>query len=245
MDVQRGSEVPLIGSKVLRPRQQVEERIRTAILSGELPPGSRLPSEAELARQFDVSRNTVREALGGLVTMKLITKVPGSGGGSFVQSVDHHALTKSVGESVGSLLALGRIEFAEVDLARQFLEVPVARLAAKNRTDADLEAIHANIDRQKVTTYDDPSIVELDTVFHSAVAAASRNRVLSSLVVALHSQLAPVRFLHMSPEVGRNGVLQHQAIAAALDRGDQEEAGEAMLRHLDYLRLHSDPRATD
>ena len=61
-----------IGRKVLRPRRQVEERIRSAILSGELRSGERLPSEAELARQFDVSRNTVREALHGLATQNLI-----------------------------------------------------------------------------------------------------------------------------------------------------------------------------
>ena len=52
----------IIGRTVLRPRQQVEETIKAAILSGELKSGEMLPPEAELARQFNVSRTTLREA---------------------------------------------------------------------------------------------------------------------------------------------------------------------------------------
>jgi GntR family transcriptional repressor for pyruvate dehydrogenase complex len=70
----------VIGRTVLRPREQVEQTIKAAILSGELKSGEILPPEAELARQFKVSRTTLREALRVLSTQNLIMKVPGAPG---------------------------------------------------------------------------------------------------------------------------------------------------------------------
>src|SRR5207249_115330 len=69
--------------QVTRPRAQVEQQIREAILGGLFSPGEKLPPETQLAEQFGVSRPTVREALGSLVTAGLIRKVPGVAGGSF------------------------------------------------------------------------------------------------------------------------------------------------------------------
>src|SRR5574337_1667664 len=124
----------LIGQAVLRPRQQVEETIKAAILSGELESGEMLPPEAELARQFNVSRTTLREALRVLTSQHLITKIPGARGGNFVRSVDYHALGTVMIETVGNLLALGGVRFDEVADVRQHLEVPSVRLARSGST---------------------------------------------------------------------------------------------------------------
>lgn len=229
---------PVIGHKVLRPREQVEEQVRSAILSGVLTSGERLPSEAELSRQFDVSRNTVREALHALATQNLIYKVPGAGGGSFVRSVDHESLGTVLSESMQSLLALGRIEFEEVSLVRQHLEVPAARLAAKHRTDDDLELLRGIVATQKSISVDDPAVPQLDGQFHIAIAKASGNRVLASFVAALHEQTEPVRYLDLSPEVGTETVRQHQGIVNAIAAGDQVAAEAAIIDHLTYLREH-------
>ena len=227
-----------IGRKVLRPRQQVEERIRSAILSGELTSGERLPSEAELARQFDVSRNTVREALLALSTQNLISKVAGAGGGSFVRSVDYESLGEVVSDSMQSLLALGRIEFEEVALVRQHLEVPAVRMAAAHRTNEDLEILQGILRKQKNASVEDPDVPRLDAEFHTAIARAGRNRVLSAFVAALHRQTEPVRYLDLSPEVGLETVRQHQRIVAAIVAQDPDEAEHATIEHLTYLRKH-------
>ncbi len=234
----RSDAAPVIGRKVLRPREQVEEQIRSAILSGVLRSGERLPSEAELSRQFDVSRNTVREALHALATQNLISKVPGAGGGSFVRSVDHESLGTVLSESMQSLLALGRIEFEEVSLVRQHLEVPAARLAATHRTDEDLGQLRDIVRQQKSISVDDPAVSDLDAQFHTLIARASGNRVLASFVAALHKQTEPVRYLDLSPEVGTTTVRQHQAIVNAIAAGDQQAAEEAIIEHLTYLREH-------
>lgn len=226
------------GQKVLRPRQQVEDHIRTAILSGRLKSGERLPSESELARQFDVSRTTVREALRSLSTQNLIRKTPGAGGGSFVRSVDHSSLGDALGESMSNLLALGNIEFEEVALVRQHLEVPSVRLAAEHRSAEDLRRLQEIVARQKVISVEDPDVPALDKDFHGTIANASGNRVLASLVVALHRETEPVHYLDLSPEVGRNAVKQHQKILRAIAAQDPDTAELAMIEHLSYLRKH-------
>lgn len=68
--------------QVTRPRDQVEQQIREAILEGNFAQGEKLPPETVLAQQFGVSRPTVREALGALVSAGLIRKIPGVGGGA-------------------------------------------------------------------------------------------------------------------------------------------------------------------
>ena len=227
-----------IGRKVLRPRQQVEEQIRTAILTGVLSSGERLPSEAELARQFDVSRNTVREALHALATQNLISRVPGAGGGSFVRSVDHEALGTVLSESMQSLLALGRIEFEEISLVRQHLEVPAARLAATHRTEDDLAHLRDIVRQQKSISVDDSAVSDLDAQFHTAIAKGSGNRVLAAFVAALHEQTEPVRYLDLSQGVGTTTVRQHEAIVSAIAAEDPQAAELAIVEHLTYLRQH-------
>ncbi|WP_214106179.1 FadR/GntR family transcriptional regulator [Acrocarpospora catenulata] len=233
-----GKASKVIGRKVLRPRQQVEETIREAILSNELQPGEMLPPEAELARQFNVSRTTLREALRTLTSQHLITKVPGARGGNFVQSVDYRLLGAVMSESVENLLALGTVEFDEVADARQLLEVPSVQLAAVNRGEEELKRLQEIVERQKTASVDDPEIPELDRAFHTLIARAAGNRVLASLVEALHHATEPVHYLELSPEVGRETVLQHQRILRAIEQQDPAAGEEAIIEHLTYLRKH-------
>jgi len=232
---QDGAARKVIGQKVLRPRQQVEETIRAAILSGDLKSGEMLPPEAELARQFNVSRTTLREALRVLSSQHLITKVPGAGGGSFVQAVDHHSLGAVMIDSVDNLLALGTIEFREVAEVRQLLEVPSVRLAAANRTEDEVAGLAKIVDRQKTASVDDPDIPELDRQFHTLIAQASGNRVLASFVAALHHATEPVHYLDLSPDVGRETVKQHRAILRAIEQQDADAGEKAIVEHLTYL----------
>lgn len=231
-------DVRILGQKVLRPRQQVEEALRKAILNGELKPGERLPAETELARQFSVSRPTIREALSALVTQGLIDKVPGAGGGSFVQTVDHKALGEILQDSMHNLLSLGSVSFDEVAMARQFLEVPSVMQAAQHRKDEELVELRAILKEQKSRSVDDPAVSELDAQFHVAVARMSGNRILASMVYALHRVSEPVAYLDLSPEVGRETFRQHQRIVTSIEEKDPTAARAAIVEHLTYLREH-------
>ncbi|WP_016693550.1 FadR/GntR family transcriptional regulator [Rhodococcus rhodochrous] len=231
-------EPPILGQKVLRPRQQVEDALRKAVLDGQLRTGDRLPSESELARQFSVSRPTIREALSALESQGLIRKVPGAGGGSFVQAVDHTALGQLVQESMHTLLRLGSVDIDEIAMVRQYLEIPSVKLAAHNRTDADLADLQVILTEQKNRTVDDPMIAELDAQFHIAIARMSGNRILASLVYALHRESEPVGYLDLSPELGRDTFAQHQRIVKAIADQDPDAGEHAITEHLAYLRAH-------
>ncbi|MGE2715447.1 FadR/GntR family transcriptional regulator [Mycolicibacterium litorale] len=228
----------ILGQKVLRPRQQVEDTLRQAVLDGELRTGDRLPSETELARQFSVSRPTIREALSSLETQGLIRRSPGAGGGSFVQAVDYAALGQVVQESMHNLLRLGSVNFDEVAMVRQYLEIPSAMEAALHRTPEQLDELREILKEQKHRTVDDPMIAELDAQFHITIARMSGNRVLASLVYALHRESEPVQYLDLSPDLGRDTYIQHQRIVTAIADQDPKAAEEAMTEHLAYLRAH-------
>jgi GntR family transcriptional repressor for pyruvate dehydrogenase complex len=231
----------------IRPRQHVENQIRQAILSGEFGQGDKLPSEHDLAEAFGVSRPTVREALQSLAAAGLIDKVPGVSGGSFVRSVNHHALGRTMRESMANILQLGTIDIQEVHAMRRLLEVPAARLAALHREDKHLDAMTDVVEHQRTTTLDDPEIPELDQRFHTAIAEASGNRLLSAFISSLHVVSQPARFLALTPEVGRCTVRQHMAIQRAIQRQDERAAQDAMVEHLDYVLLNSatEPGGTD
>src|ERR687888_112142 len=99
---------------IMRPVDQVRLSIVQAIAAGQLRPGDRLPSEAEQARGFQVSRATVREALRSLADAGLISTVRGRGGGSFVNRLDSGPVERNLSEAMGVLLHVDAISLSEL-----------------------------------------------------------------------------------------------------------------------------------
>ncbi|WNF00346.1 FadR/GntR family transcriptional regulator [Streptomyces luomodiensis] len=227
--------------QVTRPRDQVEQQMREAILGGQFAQGDKLPPETELAQQFGVSRPTVREALGALVSAGLIRKIPGVAGGSFVNTVTPDSLSRMLGESVDTILRLGALDLVELTEVRRMLETPAARLAARHRTDEQLRELHAIVERQRTTTIDDPGIPGYDLAFHTTIGQASGNRLLAAFIGSVHDSTHPAQYLDVTQEVGRRTVKQHIAILAAIESGDEAAAAEAMESHLDYVLRYSTP----
>jgi DNA-binding FadR family transcriptional regulator len=228
---------------VRRPREQVEKQLRDAIVSASFKGGDRLPSEAELAREFQVSRSTVREALRVLVSEGLIRKVPGAGGGSFVQSVDHNSLKSLLSGSLETILKFGKISIDEVNAVRRMLEIPAAREAAENRTDAQAAKLEDLIQRQdemvrEETDRRDPALYELGQSIYGLVAEASGNRLLASFVSAMAGVTIPVYMRDLPlehAEAAREGT---RAVVAAIVARDADGAEAAMTAQLDLVQRH-------
>jgi GntR family transcriptional repressor for pyruvate dehydrogenase complex len=224
---------------VQRPRQQVENQLRRAILDGTIKEGDRLPSEHALAQLFGVSRATIREALRSLVESGLLSKGPGTTSGLFVESVDHNAFSRVVSDRLHTILDVGSVSAEEVATFRDLLEVPSARLAATHRDARHLEALRATIDEERGTTFDNPVVPALNARFHSEIASASGNRVLAAFVAALHRTAHPLAFVHTDEELGRVAVSHHIALYKAIEAQDPDAAAAEMRAHLDYLREHA------
>jgi DNA-binding FadR family transcriptional regulator len=222
--------------QVLRPREQVQKQIEAAIFNGTFGQGEKLPSENALAEMFGVSRPTVREALGSLVTAGLVRKIPGASGGSFVREIDAKAVGRMLEDSLSHVLQLGSLDIDEVSQAREVIEVPSARLAARHRTVDQVKAARDVVDQQKSVDLMSPEVSSLDQRFHQIIAEASGNRLLVAVVQALHACTAPVTYLKLTPEVGHNTILQHARIIKAVEGQDEAAAAAAMQEHVTYVR---------
>lgn len=228
-------------TQVTRPRDQVEAQLREAILDGRFAQGDKLPPETELAQLFGVSRPTVREALGALVSSGLIRKIPGVAGGSFVNTVTPDSLSQMLSESMDTILRIGALDVGEITEVRRVLEIPAAQWAARNRSDEDIATMQSVVDQQKKITIDDPNIPEYDLRFHTAIGFASGNRLLAAFIAAVHNATHPAQFLEVTKEVAQKTVRQHIAIAKAIESGDADKAGEEMRKHLDFVLRYSLP----
>ncbi|MFD4599783.1 FadR/GntR family transcriptional regulator [Streptomyces sp. NPDC058464] len=226
---------------ISRPREQVEQQLREAIMSSVLKPGQRLPSETQLATEFKVSRATIREALRSLAADGLISKQQGSAGGSFVQKVDHESLAADLSVSMDTILRLGRITLTEIEYVRQILEVPAARLAAENRTRDQLAELERLLQVEPELDPDDPSFAAFDLEFHGRVAAAGGNRVLLALFTGLaraqrgSAPTAPVKYVDSGADALAAIHDQHRALVAAIAAGDPDAAGRIMAAHISYF----------
>ncbi len=205
-------------------------------MSSEFKPGQRLPSEAQLADGFKVSRATVREALRSLATDGLISKQQGASGGSFVEAVDHESLASELSTSMDTILKLGRITHDEVERVRVILEVPGAELAARNRTRADLADLERMLQAGAVS--EGVGVGDFDAEFHRRIVAASGNRVLLALFTALVRVLRGSGALEYTGDAEQAVAAfhdQHRVLLDAIAAGDPDAAGKAMAEHIVYF----------
>ncbi len=210
----------------------VFDRLEIAIKSGAYQDDDRLPSEHEMAAEFDVSRPVVREALRRLREKGLIYSRQGAG--SFVRT-----------RGVRSPLGFGPLEnvadlmdFYEFRLTIE----PVAAGLAAERHDADLlDGIASAMGIMRYAASRQAQREDADFQFHMAVAAASGSSYFSTAVAALREHIATgVRFHNGSPrreaeDTGRD-MEEHEQIFQAIRDRDTQRATEAMRAHLLSLR---------
>ncbi len=165
----------------------VVDRIRRAVERGEVKAGDRLPPERELARQFGVSRASIRSGLTSLAGMGVLQIRRGSG--TFITS-GPPALDS---EPLSFLAALHGFTRRQMFEARTTLEVSVAGLAAERATPETVLAISDETTAMFATLRDPEAFLRHDIAFHRAVAAAADNPVLSAMVEMVSSMFAQVR----------------------------------------------------
>jgi GntR family transcriptional repressor for pyruvate dehydrogenase complex len=206
----------------------------------DLAPGAILPSEAELATRFQVSRLTLREAIKLLEGRGLVAIARGKR--ATVRQPDARGFT----DFLGSLLnndPKGLFDLIELRLS---LEVQSATLASKRATRASLIAIEnelagmkANAQLVGIDFQKDKEVLfhEHDAKFHEAIAMASGNRVLSFMFEAMAQPLKSGFFVsrmghQMRGHTQFDTVDAHQKIFDAIKAGNARSAAEAMRLHL-------------
>src|SRR5579884_2169878 len=199
---------------------QVIAQLRQQIAQGAWAIGARIPPEPELAATFGVARNTVREAVRALAHAGLLEVRQGDG-----------TYVRATSEVCGAVRRLCGTELREVLQVRRTLEVEAARLAATERTDADLAELTELLARrdEAAAHVEDPrrrdEFAQLDAEFHLAVVRCSHNRLLTELYRGLTEVItASVATAAATSVAGHSGILD--AISARdADRAAAEAAG--------------------
>jgi DNA-binding FadR family transcriptional regulator len=216
--------------------EQIAAALHRRVVAGELEPGERLPTETMLATEFGVSRATVREALRQLDAQSLIRTSKGATGGSYVTLPSAGHLSASLSSGIGLLADAQDVSLDELLEARELLEVPAARLAARRRREHDLERLRAAIPGNPLELGAQEQFAH-NADFHSVVLEASGNVLLAiaaqPVFDVLQTRLARST---LGNRFHRTINTHHRAIAAAIEAGDEDAAGGEMHAHVEYLR---------
>ena len=219
-----------------RTADDVIGQVEMLILEGVVRPGDRLPGERELARQFDVSRPIVRDALKDLETRGLVTTR--AGGGTHVADV----IGEVFAQPVMDLIAQNRKAAADYLEYRREVEGVAAEFAARRATEDDLALLSGIMKRMEDANArgDFGEEVAIDVEFHNAVGECAHNIVLLHTLRSCYRLLADGVFLsrtliYRTPASQEVLLGQHRAIYDAIAAGDPAAARQAARDHIDYV----------
>ena len=204
----------------------VVNEIKRALVAGELEPGSRLPTELELAERLGVSRGPLREAIKVLEALGAVRIVRGDG--TYVADSPRDALVNPLVFS----LALTQPSRRELVEFRETIELGIERLIRANAQEEDLDALeaaNAALDRAVAAGADQATLTERDIDFHRALGGATHNELIARTYALVMDYFAPmIRRTHGSDENGRNAVRLHGELIASLRARDGERSGSAI-----------------
>jgi len=205
---------------------EVSRRLIDYLMSGEVQPGDRIPSERRLTEMLGVNRPTVREAIKSLGFLGLLEIRQSSG--TYFRGTDSDVLYRLF--ELG--LVLGERGARDMVQARAELEVVVAGLAARERDEAGVELLRARLAAMRECP--DEEFPEADTAFHAALGELAGNTVLRDV-------LKGMRAMVQRGWVERTGAVRsrevayddHVPIYEAVAQGDADAARAAMSRHME------------
>lgn len=201
------------------------------IRSGKMPPGSRLPTQKDIAEEEKVSRTVVREAMARLEAQGSVVARRGSG--VFVSDNVRYQAFQVSRDDMRELADVVRL--LEVRLA---IETEMASLAAARRTMDDIRDMRQALSDMS-TAEDSVGSAAADTRLHMAIARATKNQNFVKLVDFLGVRLVPPRSLYLrgqSPEAQQaysaKVCREHEAIVEAIVRMNSDGAREAARHHM-------------
>lgn len=223
-------------SPVVSLPEQIRQQLVDAVARGDLRPGDRLPAETALALQFGTSVAEVRAGLNSLVAMGLVEIVRGRHGGVRIAQPKPDLLEQTLQDGLSVLTDLSGVTLANLAEARREAETACARAAALRRTDDDLTAMSAALERSANRHLGLSDWLDLDIVFHRGVARASHNPILAMPLTAVHSVSQPRLNRLVADQLDRSEILsQHLAIYQAIADREPDAAARAVHVHVAYL----------
>jgi GntR family transcriptional repressor for pyruvate dehydrogenase complex len=231
----------------VRAFEEVSSKIKAMIFRGVMKPGDRLPSEAELANQFQVGRQSVREALRILEFSGFIKiQKGGRNSGAIIQDT----ILKTISNLFLDALAFERLSLDHLTIARLEIEKRVVFYTINNACEKDYLSLEKNISQSREKIALKQPATEENIRFHQLLAQASGNRVfaivIGVLLGVLRDRLSQLT-LDLSGKKDQYGIDQgikrsrqvvtyHEDILQAIRRRNHELAETLMEEHLVDLR---------
>ena len=210
-------------SPIKSPRtfEGISSEIKRLIFKGILRPGDKLPSEIELARQFNVGRQTVREALRILELSGFITIQKGSAGGPIIEDTIFNTISNSFLDA----FLMKKITPEELTVARLETEKAVLHYVLNNADDSDIKSLQDNIAQAKKKADANIRPFRDNIEFHKLLAKASKNQIFVLIVESVMAVVADF-FSRLEPEfeVSKRVIESHENILNAIISKKRDEA---------------------
>ena len=201
------------------------------IRDNDLMPGDRLPSEANMSKELNVSRTVVREAFRSLAAMRIIDLATGKR--AAVAAIDPAAMSLMIEHGVHT----DQINVQQIYDVRRTIETRIVTLAAIRRSDTEATDLLALAQAMGHAVDDPARLMELDLSFHILLAQASRNPVFTLIIGAFQGitrQTWPIGWKSRPTAASRDLMLAtHMDIARAVAASDPQQAVASMSQHFD------------
>lgn len=217
----------------------VADRIRAAIIRGDLASGDSLPAEAQLIASFEVSRPTIREAVRILESENLLHVSRGARGGARIKapSID------SLSTCFGNMLQAEKATLSDVYTARCLIEPAAARLAAETRPAEAARALQAHVDSEFDIVDDRPKVAAAVAEFHRLLVRESGNLPLALIASALtaiserhfkmvHHRRDPTESAASRRERSLTGFRSHRKLVRIIRSGNGAAAEAHWVEHM-------------
>lgn len=222
--------------KSKRSFEEISNQIKKLIFQGVFKPGDKLPPETEIAHQFNVSRQTIREAMRILEQSGFITIQQGANGGPLIVDTILNRLSNLfIDAFYFKNISPNELTEARFDIEKVMLHHVIARA-----DDADIEALKNNVRTAKEKISTNHSAFAENIAFHTLLAKASKNYI---YVIVTEAMMAVVSDFHSKKE-GKfdfkrsNKITQyHETILDAIIERNLETAADLCEQLLEEVRV--------
>ncbi len=224
--------------KRTRTFEDVSDKIKQLIFDDVLKPGEKLPSEAQLAQQFGVGRQTVREALRLLEISGFITIHRGGSGGPIIKDT----ILNRISDLFLDAFRIKKVTLAELTVARLEIEKVVLNYVIDNVEESDIISLQKNVAEARKKIDNKIVATEENIQFHTLLAQASRNHVFFIVVESIMAIVGD--FLsRIGPDVktSDNVVSYHEDIVKAIAEKKRTKAINLLEQHLLEVRNRLKP----
>jgi GntR family transcriptional repressor for pyruvate dehydrogenase complex len=210
------------------PSTVIINQIRAFLADGTLRPGTRLPSERELAERFGVGRGHIRKALAKLEFYGILKTLPQKG--TIVASIG----VRAIEGLLANMLELSKPDVHSLLETRAILEIGSAALAAERGSVQEGIALEACLEEYRRKAAQGLPTLEEDHLFHLKLATMSKNSTLLSLISLITPDIIAMNrnFKERDGERFRMTIEEHEAIVRAVVARDPVAARAAMERHM-------------